>query len=102
MMAGKPSIVSMARGGMYGATVALPAYQQYKTFTAAGDTQADAASKVAKQMVGIHPTTGEFNFDLLKYHWGPLVIWSALDAGLSKLGVYRKMGRLMGNLNLFG
>jgi len=101
-MANKPSIVSMARGGMYIATVALPAAQQYKVFTDAGKTGAEAANDVVRQMVGIHPTTGEFSWDLIKFHWTPVVAWTAIDTIASKMGVYKRVGRLIGNFNLMG
>ena len=99
---GKPSIVSMARGGVYAAAVALPGVGVYKEQIAAGATQTEALETTMKAYAGIRVSSGEFDWEVAKRMYMPIVAWSVIDIAASKFGVWRRMGRLIGNLNLMG
>lgn len=101
-MAGKPSIVSMARGGVYIGTIALPVKTAYDQFIGIGQTPTEAATNAIKALGGIDYATGQFSFDVLKQIYTPFVAWTIIDTIASKTGVWRRMGRLIGNLNLMG
>lgn len=101
-MGNKPSIVSMARGGMYVATLALPLKTAYDQFIGIGMSPSEAATHAVKAMGGIDYETNTFSMDVLKQMYTPIVAWTIIDTIASKFGVWRRMGRLIGNLNLLG
>jgi len=80
------SITSYIRGGMYVGTLAVPGVSQWKN---SGVPESALYGYAGMDM------NGNFEWDRLQRYWKPLVIWSLVDFGLSKLGVWKKMGQLL-------
>jgi len=85
----------MARGGVYAAAIAVPAYTSYSQFRALGYDQGMAMGNVMKAYLGIKHDTGQFDKDVLIQMWAPIAGWTALDWVLKKAGVWRKIGSML-------
>lgn len=104
MASKKPSIVSMARGGIYAASIIMPAKTAYDQLLAgpAGGDKMKAAEMTLKCFGGINASTGQFDWEVIKQMYTPVVAWTVIDTIASKTGVWKRMGKLIGNLNLMG
>lgn len=101
-MAKKPSIVSLARGGIYAASVIVPAkvaYDQILNGPAGGDKMV-ALQKTVKAFAGINGSTDQFDWEVVKQMYTPVVVWSVVDMLASRFGVWRKMSKLIGNFSM--
>lgn len=105
-MAFKPSYVGMFRGGMYAASIALPAKNNYDQIYAAlgGDSNPQAKQQALdgtmKTLLGMDWQTGNFDWATMKQTYAPFFYWTVIDTVASKAGVWKKMGRLFSNFGL--
>lgn len=91
----KKSLITQARGLAY---IAIPAVQtkfDYDALVAAGRTSSDAIKQAAGRWAGKSPSTGEFSWDVAIQQYTPIATWTVADTLLAKLGVYRKVSRLL-------
>jgi hypothetical protein len=84
----------MARGGVYAATIGLPAYNIYSGLRAQGMTGAQAGTHTINRFAGIG-IDGKFDSAHLVEMWGPVAAWTAVDFVLKRAGVWRKMGTML-------
>jgi hypothetical protein len=90
---GKKSLISLARGAIYGLTLAYPAIQVWNEY---GGRGMEAVGAQAALRYSGRDSNGNFSGATLAATYGPVVGWSIVDFGLSKLGVWKKIGRLLG------
>lgn len=91
----KHSMVSTVRGAVYVAIPALTTYSDYTALKAAGRDGPTAFKEAVVQWGGINPTTHTFSTQTVIDQYTPLLAWTVADMAASRLGVWRKMGRLL-------
>lgn len=95
----KQNIVSMGRGIIYAGAKVIPMYSTYKTHVDGGETQAVALQHVMYNQIGMRPD-GSFDWNIVKEQWAPLVGWTIADTVASKLGIWRRMSRMLGSIKM--
>lgn len=88
-------MVSTGRGLMYVAIPAVKLASDYKALTDAGRDPTAAATQAVSKFAGISPTTGKFDMAVIVDTYKPVVAWTIVDYGLSKAGIYKRVGRLL-------
>jgi len=89
------SITGLIRGGMYGGTLAAPSLIFYSQRIKAGVPATEAVGETLLGLAGMHHDTGKFEFKRLQQRLGPFLVWSVIDFGLSKTGIWKRMGQLL-------
>ncbi|MHC4891729.1 MAG: hypothetical protein ACYTEO_19950 [Planctomycetota bacterium] len=86
----KKSLISLARGAIYGLTLAS---QPIAILSSTGATPYGLRRSV-EVMAGIE-SDGQFSWGQIQRTYTPVVAWAVVDTVLSKLGVWRKVGRML-------
>lgn len=90
----KKSITGYARGGLYVLALSTEAVRAVAYYGMEQDNWAMVVEQIAKRYTG-RDVQGNFNITSLVEAYGPVVAFAIIDAALSKLGVYKKMARLL-------
>lgn len=102
-MANKPGIVSTARGLIYIGIPSAQVYDTYNDLLAAGVDSSTALKDAIGAQIGIVPlggNKGKFDMGTLMDKNKALVVWTVADVVASKVGIWKRVGRLLRGIGL--